>query len=203
MNRKPGLHLGALAMMAIVLGLALVLRAPRLLASLYFNLGSAEQARAELALFDAEHAQELTLDAVRRQVDLSGSEQYYERILALDPSHPQARVQLAQIALSRGQYGKALEHAAATWQAGHDDWRLRLTLGDALVAEGRVQEGAELVRGLPYAKGRFECWAYYRHWINGEYQESANASRALVLLDPENKSAAAAVQRAEQKARGN
>ena len=61
--------------------------------------------------------------------------------LALAPGHPQARMQLAQIALSRGQYAQALDHAQAAWEADPDDWRTRLTLGDALVAEGHVAEG--------------------------------------------------------------
>lgn len=203
MSQKPRERPGALAVLAIALCLALALRARPLLAALYLNLGSAEQARTELALFDAERAQELTLDAVRRQVDLSGAEARYAQALALEPGHAQARMQLAQIALSRGRYAEALEHAQAAAQAGHDDWRTRLTLGDALIAEGYVDEGVETVRSLPRAQARLQCWAYYRHWLNGEYRESADASRALLLLDPDNKSAEAAIQRAEQKARGN
>jgi tetratricopeptide (TPR) repeat protein len=187
--------------MAIAIGLALALRAHRLLATLYVNLGAVSQAQAELALYDAERADDPTLDEVRRQVDLSRAEHYYEQTLALAPGHAQARMKLAQIALSRGQYAQALDHAQVAWEADPDDWRTRLTLGDALVAQGHVAEGVELVRGLPLVERRFRCWAWYRHWINGEYRQAADTWKALLLLDPTDKRAADMAQQAEQRAR--
>jgi tetratricopeptide (TPR) repeat protein len=184
------------------------LRARPLRAGLYLNLGAKAQAQAELALYDAERADDPTLDEVRRQVDLSGAEERYARALALIPGYVRARVRLAQIALSRGHYAQALAHAQAAWQADPDDWRARLTLGDALVAEGQVAEGVELVRGLPRAEKRFETWAYYRHWIAGEYRpgeyrRAANAYRAVLLLNPDNERAARFAEQAEQKAGGD
>jgi tetratricopeptide (TPR) repeat protein len=201
LENKPNRRVSVWAAMALVICLALALRAQRLLAALYVNLGAARQAQAELALYDAERADDPTLDEVRRQVDLSRAEHYYERTLALDPGHAQARVQLAQLALSRGQYARALDHAQVAWEADPDDWRTRLTLGDALVAEGNVVEGVELVRGLPFVERRLECWAWYRHWITGEYRQAADAWKAIVLMNPENTRAADMAQLAEQKAR--
>ena len=198
----------ALVAVALVLGLALALRARPLLGALYVNLGAAHQAQTELVLYDADRAADPTLDEVRRQVDLSVTEARYNQVLDLYSGRArpvravaQARMQLAQIALSRGAYPQALEYAQAAWQGGARDWSTRLTLGDALVAEGEVAEGVEIVRGLSRAEARFECWAYYRHWVNGEYRQSADASRAIVLLNPENKRAADSVKQAEQKAK--
>jgi hypothetical protein len=198
----------ALALLFLLLGLTLLLRARPLLAAWHANLGAVHQARAELALYDAERAADLTLDQVRRRVDLARAERQYGQALLLDTGHAQARVQLAQIALSRAEYAQALAQARAAWQAGHDDWRTRLTLGDALVAEGHVAQGVEVVRGLPRAEARFEAWAWYRHWIagvsdRGEYRRAADASRAVVLLNPANERAATLVKQAEQKAQGN
>ena len=199
---------GALVAVALVLGLALVLRARPLLAALYANLGATHQTQTELTLYDDDHADDPTLDEVRRQVDLSITEARYNQALEVDPGQAQARIQLAQIALSRGQYAQALEHAQAAGQAGHDDWRARLTLGDALVVEGHVVEGVELVRGLPRAEARFECWAWYRHWLRGEtlrdeYRRAAYAWHAVVLLNPDDENSAGAMKIAEQKAKEN
>ena len=126
----------------------------------------------------------------------------YERFQGVDPGHAQAQTRLAQIDLSRGDYARALDHADAAWAAGHQDARTRLTLGDALVAEGRVDEGAEIVRGLPRAEARLETWGYYRHTLNGEYRRAADAFRAVVLLNPDNEGAARYLQQAEERARG-
>ena len=75
-----------------------------------------------------------------------------------------------------------------------------------MVAEGHVAEGVELVRGLPRAEARLECWAYYRHWINGEhrrdeYRRSADAYRAVVMLNPNNTRAAGMYKDAKQRSR--
>ena len=80
-----------LAILALVLGLALALRGRALLAAWQFNLGALAQARAELALYDAERAADPTLDEVRRRVDLAPAEARYEQALALDPGHALAQ----------------------------------------------------------------------------------------------------------------
>jgi tetratricopeptide (TPR) repeat protein len=195
-----GRQTSALLAVALVLGLALALRARPLAAGLLFNLGSARQTHAELSLFDAERAEDPTLDEVRRSVDLSQAEERYTQALNWDPGHSQARVQLAQIALSRGAYAVALEQAQSAWRAEPSDWRARLTLGDALIAEGQLAEGLDLVRGLPRAEARLDCWAYYRHWENREFDRAADAWRAVVLLNPENTRAAEFAEQAELKA---
>ena len=191
----------ALAALALFLGLALALRARPLLAALHTNLGALRQARTELALYDADRAEDPTLDEVRRRVDLSSAQAHYGRALDLDSGHNPARIRLAQIALSRGEYARALDLARAAGEVGPTDWRAQLTLGDALVAEGWVDEGVATIRGLPRAEKRLSVWAFYRHWITGEYEQAADAWRAILLLNPENKEAARWLEQAEQKAK--
>jgi tetratricopeptide (TPR) repeat protein len=191
----------ALSAIALLLGLALALRARPLLAALHTNLGALRQAHIELALYDTDRAADPTLDEVRRRVDLSSAQAHYTRALALDSGHNPARIHLAQISLSRGEYAHALELARVAGQVGQTDWRAQLTLGDALIAEGWIDKGVAVIRGLPRAESRLQVWAWYRHWITGEYQQAVDAWQAVLLLNPENKEATRGLEQAEQKAK--
>jgi hypothetical protein len=177
----------ALAVAIAVIGLALlapVLWRP-LGAAWLANLGAVHQTRTELSRYDYEHFDDPTLDEIRQQADLSVAEDFFARALALDPGQVTARMRLAQIALGRGQYERALAHVQAAWDAGHRDQVTRLLLGEALVATGQVEAGVQVVRGLEWAEWRFEGQAWYRYWVNEDYVRAADAWRANLMLNPE------------------
>ncbi len=193
-----GLAAGAAAAL-----LLLALVGHPLAAAWYSNLGAVAQTQVELPAYDYNHFDNPTLDQIRQQEDLSRAEGYFVRALALDPHQVTARTRLAHIALGRGDYAAALQHAQAAWDAGYRDRVTRLLLGDALVALGEVERGAETVRGLEWAEMRLSGQAWYRYWVNQDWQRAAYAWRAVLLLDPQDAYARAWVGQAEERAAQN
>jgi hypothetical protein len=161
---------------------ALVAVGPALLPAWYANLGAVAQSKAELPHYDYHHFDRPTLDAIRRGVDLSVAEAYYELALALDPAQVTARTRLAGIALSRGAYDAALVHAEAAWRAGHGDRVTRMLLSDALVAHGEVALAAGVAYGLPRSEGRLLGQAHYRYRLGHDARRASYARHAAVLL---------------------
>ena len=170
-------------------------------AAWYANLGAVHQTWAELGIYDPNHFGDPTLDQIRGREDLTAAERFFARALALSPGQVTARTRLAEIALGRGQYGQALAHAQAAWDAGHRDRVTRLLLGDALVAAGEVEAGAKVVRGLEWAEGRLDGQAWSRYWVGGDYRRAADAWRAVVELNPKNEGAAQSIAAAEERAK--
>jgi hypothetical protein len=173
-----------------------------LAAAWYANLGAVAQTLVELRSYDYHHFDDPTLDEVRQREDLSRAVSYFERAVALDPGQVTARTRLAQIALARGKYETGLEHAQAAWEAGYQDRVTRLVLGDALAAQGRVEEAAALVTGLERAMSRLEGQAFSRYQRNGDWQRAAYAWRTVLALDPGNERVRQAAERAEARAEG-
>ncbi len=157
-----------------------------LLAAWHANAGALNQTQVELAAYDPAHFDNPTLDQVRQRADLSAAGGEFAQALAWDASNLTARQRLGTIALSRGEYEPGLAHLQAAWDAGHRDDRTRLLLGDALVATGRIEEAAGLVRGLSWAKMRLLGQAWYRYWVNKDYRRAADAWATVLLLDPTN-----------------
>lgn len=156
-----------------------------LLGALYANLGAVSQARVELAVYDQERFHDPTLDQVRQREDLSRAERWFGLALIRNPANATARQRLASIALARGTYEEALMHMATAWQGGRRDSVTRLLLGDALVALGHVEEAAETVRGLKWAKSRLDGQAWSRYWVRGQREQAYFAWKTASLLDPE------------------
>lgn len=168
---------------ALVLGAAIVSLLPAGRALWYANLGAVTQTQVELRLYDSRRFNELTLDQVRQQSDLTVAEAYYQQALILDAQQVTARTRLAQIALSRNDYDAALLHAGSAWNAGYRDRVTRLLYGDALVAHGRVAEAIEIVRGLPWAKDRLLGQAWARYHLGGDKAREAYAREAARVLE--------------------
>jgi tetratricopeptide (TPR) repeat protein len=207
-ERAGPLGSGALAQWAAVgaavllfVGLLALLWRP-LAASWYANLGAVHQTLVELRTYDYHHFDDPTLDEVRRRADLTRAVRAFERAVALDPGQVTARTRLAQIALARGEYESALEHAVAAWQAGYRDRVTRLVLADALVAQGRPEEAATLVSGLEFARSRLQGQAFSRYQQSGDWQRAAYALRAVLALDPDDAQARQAAEAAEARAKG-
>jgi O-antigen ligase len=183
-----------------LLGLLLLgLFGRKLTATWYANLGAVAQTLVELPAYDYKHFDNPTLDQIRQREDLSAAEAYFGRALALHPGQVTARTRLAHIALGRGEYETALGHTQAAWEAGHRDRLTRLLLGDALVAQGRVEEAATVVRGLGWAEWRLNGQVWYRYWIDEDWQRVVYAWQAVLMLDPEDGSAQKWIKIAEAK----
>ena len=178
----------------LILMMALAIFWRPLLGTWYANLGAVEQSRLELAVYvERGRAAGVTLDdldQIRRQEGLERAAGWLERAVQVDAANATARQRLAALALSRGQYEAALAHMQAAWEAGHRDEVTRLLLGDALVANGRVEQAAEVVGGLEWGESRLGHQAWYRYWHNQDYRRAADAWHTLTLLDPDDTGAA-------------
>lgn len=195
--KKTGMMLAA-GLGGVVLLAALLSWRP-LRAAWYANLGAVLQTREELTVYDPLKFDQVSLDQVRQEIDLSEALAAYERALAIDPNNRPARQRQAQIALSRGDYLAALEDASTLWQVGRRDEITRLTYGDALVANGQPEQAAEAVRGVPWAEARLQGQAWYRYWLGQDYQRAADAWSAVLLLNPDTPGVAAWLEQARSK----
>lgn len=148
------------------------------------NLGAIAQARVELNAYDQHHFDNPTMDQVRRQEDLSAAIAHFERALAADSGALTARQRLAAIDLARGDYAAALDLLQGVWDAGHRDAVTRLLYGDALVAHGRVDEAAAVVRGIEFAQSRLLGQAWARYSLSGDKLREAYARQAAAALAP-------------------
>ncbi|MGC9349157.1 MAG: tetratricopeptide repeat protein [Anaerolineae bacterium] len=145
------------------------------------DLGAVAQARVELNVYDSHRFNELSIQAVRRQEDLSAAIAHFERAMTLSTSNPTARHRMAQILLARHVYDAALRTIEGAWDAGHRDRVTRLLYGDALVAAGRVDEAIAVLNAdggaLEFARARLlgQAWGYHQA---GDRQREAWAREA-------------------------
>jgi O-antigen ligase len=160
-----------------------------LLASWYANLGALTQARMELSRYDPDHFDRPTLDQIRREIDLGDAQRSFQQALNYQPNERTAIQRLALISLSRGEYETARLLLDGAMAAGEHDQVTRLLYGDMLVAEGRLPEAADAVRGIDWANDRLMWQAWYRYWLDGDIQRAANAWKTVLLLDPANQDA--------------
>lgn len=185
-----------LALLLLVIMTAGVFRRP-LTAGLFANIAALEQTRVELSQYDPDHYTKLTLDQIRRQSDLSIAKAYFLKALAIQPQHPTALKRLSLIALSTGEHRQALVWADTAWQSGQHDFTTRLLLGDALVANGRPEEAARLLKDVSWASNRLAGIGWMRYWVSGDIARAATAWQTALLLDPQNTDAAAWLEKAQ------
>lgn len=169
----------------ITVGAVSIMTIPTVKAAWYVNLGVLQQSRSELGAFDPVHFDNPTMDQVRRQLDLRPAVDAFNEALAIDLTNRTALQRLAQISLSRGEYSAALEYVHRLWRAGWRDEVTRMLYGDALVANQNPIQAADILRGLPYGKMRLRGQAWYRYWLNQDYQRAAAAWNTVLLLDPQ------------------
>jgi tetratricopeptide (TPR) repeat protein len=152
----------------LVLLLALVWRGP-LLSLVFSNLGAVHQSQAELSVY--EWPAWPIQDALRREIDLGRPVAEYERALALDPSNASANRRLGQIELSLGEYEDALRHLERAYAAESSSPTTQMLYGEALLVNGRLDEGQALWAGLSPGEGQFQGRAFW-------YQHIGDAQRA-------------------------
>jgi len=149
--------------------LALVWRRP-LLSLVFSNLGAVHQSQAELSVY--EWPAWPIQDALRREIDLGRPVAEYERALALDPGNASANRRLGQIELSLGEYADALGHLERAYAAESWSPTTRLLYGEALIVNGRLDEGQALWAGLSPGEGQFRGRAFWYRYI-GDGQRAA------------------------------
>jgi hypothetical protein len=112
------------------------------LSRVYSNLGAMHQSRAELSVYS--WPEWPIQDEVRRQVNLSRPVAELERSLAFDPGNATANRRLGMIELALRRYEDALRHLEAAYAAEPGSNTARQLYGEALIANGRVDEGRTL-----------------------------------------------------------
>jgi O-antigen ligase len=152
----------------LLMVLALVWRAPALSLA-YANRGSVHQSQAELGVYS--WPEWPVQDAVRQAVDLSQPISEFERALALDPRNITANRRLGQIELSLGEYEDALTHLAAAYAAEPWSTTTRQLYGEALITNGRVDEGQALWTGVNDEQGQLQIRNFW-------YEHIGDAERA-------------------------
>jgi hypothetical protein len=198
-NRKTANQRRFLGILVLITCVSAIIANRQLLSLWYSNLGSVIQTRMELASFDPSNAEQHGLDQIRRSGDLSAAETAFEKALAWNRSNRTAIQRLAHIQLSRGQYSEALSTIRQAWDGGYRDEITRLLYGDALVADGQLEEAAGILRGLTWAESRLLYQAWYRYWLNEDYARAADAWRTVLILDPEEADATTWLRIAEEK----
>ncbi|MFC2043247.1 O-antigen ligase family protein [Chloroflexota bacterium] len=155
----------------------------------YANLGSLLQTRGELKYYDSNNFTNLSMDQIRRSIDLSQAERNFNRALNLNGSSATALHRVTQIEMSRREFSASLEHMQTAWDSGHRDDVTRLLYSDTLVADGQPNPAAEIVRGLSQAENRLMYQAWYRYRQNQDYQRAVYAWQTVLLLNPHNQQA--------------
>lgn len=141
-----------------------------LISSIYANIGSLDQTRQELSVYT--WPEWPVQDEVRRTVDLTKATAWYEKALAYDPNNPTANRRLGMIALSRGDYTAALKYLEVAYKGTPGDNATRQLLGEAYIANGRLDEGAALWSGVNNGQSQLVLRAFwYEHIGDKERME--------------------------------
>jgi hypothetical protein len=137
---------------------------------LYSNLAAVEQSRLELSAY--QWPEVVIQDEVRRQLDLGPVVAGYEQALALNPGNATANRRLGQIELSLGEYEAALVYLEAAYEATPWDNATRQLWGEALIVNGRVEEGAAIWAMVDRSNDQLELRAFWYDHI-GDNQRLA------------------------------
>jgi hypothetical protein len=153
-----------LSLMIVGLPLGLALLWPgRSLSLAYSSLGSVHQSQEELSLYT--WPEWPLQDEVRRNVDLSRPMSEFEKALALNPRNATANRRLGMIELSLGQYEDALAHLEAAYAAEPNVTTTQQLFGEALIVNGRVEEGQALWSDVNNEQGQLDARAFWYQYI--------------------------------------
>jgi tetratricopeptide (TPR) repeat protein len=167
-----------LGLLVIGLPLGLALLWPgRTLSLVHSSLGSVYQSQAELSLYS--WPEWPIQDAVRREVDLSRPVSEFEKALTLNPRNATANRRLGMIELSLGQYEDALAHLEAAYTAEPDVTTTRQLLGEALIVNGRIEEGQALWSDINREQGQLGARIFW-------YEHIGDAERAAWIQQAAN-----------------
>jgi O-antigen ligase len=133
------------------------------------NLGSVSQTQVELSAYNFP---DTLVEYVRRNKDLSTSEVYFERALALDPGNVTANQRLAQIALARAEFDTAFDYLEPAYQRDPNNpvtWQL---IGAAYLGLGHLDQAYDFWSRLPNAAGKLESEAWVRYETRGDSERA-------------------------------
>jgi tetratricopeptide (TPR) repeat protein len=154
----------------IIIVLAVIWWRP-LLSTFEANLASVQQSKRELGVY--EWPEWPIQDEVRRQSDLSASIVGFERALGLNSSNVSANRRLGQIELSLAEYEEALAHLEMAYSLSPQDNATRQLLGEALIANGALEEGAALWQTVNNSQGQLPIRQFWYGYIgDGDRQDS-------------------------------
>jgi O-antigen ligase len=142
----------------------------------YSNLAAVEQSRRELSVY--EWPEWVVQDELRRKLDLQPAVAHYEQALALSPDNGAANRRLGQIELSLGEYEDALLHLQTAYKATPWDNATRQLLGEALIVNGRIEEGAEMWATVDRSNNQLDLRAFWYEYI-GDSQRLAWVRAAI------------------------
>lgn len=188
-GRKPSrvsawmLRLGFITALVVTV---FILRKP-IVSAWYANLGAVQQSRLELTRYNPDRSGGFMLDKVRQDsiADLIPALDHFARALAVNPTNRTALQRQAQIAMSLKEYAPALDVTKRLWQAGYRDNVTRLLYGDALVANGYIEEAVPVVQGLTWAEPRLLGQAWARYWEPRDYRRAIDAWSTVLLVNPQ------------------
>ena len=168
-----------------VIVIALVFFNP--LTSLYLsNLGSINQSQIELSNYNPDNYKDMTLDKIRRTKNLSPALGSFNSSLVRWTRNPTALNRLAQIDMSLKAYDAAQSKMDMAWERGNWNNVTRLLYSDALVANGEIEEAAQLLQEIPAAQDRLLYQSWYRYIEDFDYMRASYALQTVLLINPEN-----------------
>ena len=149
----------------LLLVIAWIGRRP-ILAAAYANLGALEQTRIELQNYSwpAWSFQ----DEIRQQADLNAAAGAFRQALHHQPSNATANRRLGMIALADGDYAQALAYLEVAYSATPGDNATRQLLGEAFIANGRVDEGVALWQTVDRTQRRLEIRNWWYEYCEDE-----------------------------------
>jgi hypothetical protein len=130
------------------------------------NLASIRQSQAELSRY--QWPEWPIQDAIRRETDLSSAIAGYEKALTLNPLNAAANRRLGQLELSLGEYEDALGHLELAYKSTPWDHASRLLLGEALLVNGRVDEGSALWASINNSQAQLQARAFWYEYLADE-----------------------------------
>lgn len=142
----------------------------RTLSLVHSNLGSVYQSQAELSVYS--WPEWPLQDEVRRQVDMGKAMSEFEKAVALNPRNATANRRLGMIELSLGQYEDALAHLEAAYAVEPNVTTTRQLFGEALIVNGRLEEGQALWSDVTRAQGQLDARIFWYEYI-GDTQRAA------------------------------
>jgi len=185
-SRRAALLIGA----AVLVGVVLVFNR-QIRAGWYANLGALEQSWIELSQFDPGNFDHPALEEIRARSDLTRAQSLFQKALSIQPDNLTALQRLSLIALAQGEYPAALAWMETAWNAGWRDITTRLIYGDALAAAGQPELAASVLQGISWAASRLAGQGWARYWNQGDGARAVYAWQAALVLDPQNREAAA------------
>ncbi len=143
------------------------------------NLSAVRQSKAELSQY---HWPDNPIqDAVRREVDLESTIMGYEKSVELDPHNTSANRRLGQLFLSLGRYEDALRYLLLAYQGAPWDNATRQLTGEALILNGRLDEGVKLWSTVNVEQGQLNLRRNWYQYLGDEGREDV-IQHAIILV---------------------